>query len=391
AKLKEKPSSRFVERYEDYIHLGYVEWKKQYDELKDEKTPLSFFMTTQTEESDQLAAYLENRYPEFKKATLVIHTNQSGEVVEKVSKKSQDELETLRKAADKVDEDESPYRAIVSVLMLREGWDVRNVTTIVGLRPYKAASNILPEQTLGRGIRKMFGPDVENEELAVIGTPAFIEFVESIKEEGVELGYRKMGEGVKTKTPIIVEPDKENKSKDLDKLDIHIPVLTPRIYREYKRLEDIDVNKFAFKPIVVKEFSEEETREIIFEDLDRAFSHTITLGSIDIDYRSVISFFTNSILNESRLFSGFDALYPKVEEFITYRLFGKEVDLQEPNILRILSEMEAKKTVFTIFKKAIDELTITDKGSAEVRNYIKLKEVKPMVFDNQEFVTPKKS
>ena len=35
-------------------------------------------------------------------------------------------------------------------MMLKEGWDVRNVTTIVGLRPYAAKSNILPEQTLGR-------------------------------------------------------------------------------------------------------------------------------------------------------------------------------------------------------------------------------------------------
>ena len=35
------------------------------------------------------------------------------------------------------------------MLVLKEGWDVRNVTTIVGLRAYSAKSNILPEQTLG--------------------------------------------------------------------------------------------------------------------------------------------------------------------------------------------------------------------------------------------------
>ena len=391
AKLKEKPSSKFVEHYEDYIHLGYVEWKKQYDELKNEKVPLAFFMTTETKESDHLADYLESRYPEFKKATLVIHTNRSGEILERASKKDKKELEKLRKAADNVDSGTSPYKAIVSVLMLREGWDVRNVTTIVGLRPYAAKSNILPEQTLGRGIRKMFGANVTNEELAVIGTPAFMQFVESIKEEGVEFGYRTMGPGTKTRTPIIIEPDKENKSKDLDELDIHIPVLTPRIYREYKRLENIDVSKFHFKPVTVKEFSEEEKREIIFEDLDRVFSHKIILNGIKIDYRSVVSFFTNSILKESRLFSGFDVLYPKVEHFIQGHLFSEEVSLEDPNIIRNLSEIEAKNTIFKTFKRAIDDLTITDKGSAEVRNYIRLKEVKPMVFDNQEFLTPKKS
>jgi hypothetical protein len=33
---------------------------------------------------------------------------------------------------------------------VREGWDVQNVTTIVGLRPYTSKARILPEQTLGR-------------------------------------------------------------------------------------------------------------------------------------------------------------------------------------------------------------------------------------------------
>ena len=40
--------------------------------------------------------------------------------------------------------------------MLREGWDVQNVTVVVGLRPYTAKANILPEQAIGRGLRLMF-------------------------------------------------------------------------------------------------------------------------------------------------------------------------------------------------------------------------------------------
>ncbi len=40
--------------------------------------------------------------------------------------------------------------------MLREGWDVQSVTVVVGLRPYTAKANILPEQTIGRGLRLMF-------------------------------------------------------------------------------------------------------------------------------------------------------------------------------------------------------------------------------------------
>ncbi len=44
-----------------------------------------------------------------------------------------------------VEEPECPVRIIVSVGMLREGWDVNNVTVVAGLRPYSAKANILPE------------------------------------------------------------------------------------------------------------------------------------------------------------------------------------------------------------------------------------------------------
>ena len=151
-KIQEKDSNDFVERYRDYIHLGYLEWEKQYEELKNHKTPILFIMTMNTKEADQAAAFLEANYPLLKNSVLTIHTNTSGEIKESASsKKDKEELEKLRKAADDIDKDHSPYKAVVSVLMLREGWDVRNVTTIVGLRPYKAESQILPEQTIGRG------------------------------------------------------------------------------------------------------------------------------------------------------------------------------------------------------------------------------------------------
>ena len=130
---------------------------------------------------------------------------------------------------------DSPYKAIVSVMMLKEGWDVQNVTTIVGLRAYPSESNILPEQTLGRGLRKMYPGDVE-EYVSVVGTDAFMEFVESIQAEGVVLERSPMGEGTGPKTPLVVEVDRENAKKDIDALDIEIPVLTPRVYREYKNL-----------------------------------------------------------------------------------------------------------------------------------------------------------
>jgi len=391
AKLHEKTSFQFVERYKDYIHLGYIEWKKQFEELKSVKTPILFVMTLDTTEANQTKEYLEANYPEFKDSVLLIHTKKSGEIPESAaSKRDKDDLEQLRKAADAVDEDTSPYKAVVSVMMLREGWDVRNVTTIVGLRPYGSPAKILPEQTLGRGLRKMFGMEVK-EELVVVGTPAFIEFVESIKTEGVEFSYRPMGETGKSRNPIIVEIDADNDKKDLDKLDIPVPVLSPRIHRDYKNLEDIQVDAMIITPVALKQFSQNELKEIVFTDIDGAFSHKIEFTDTLPDWRNVVGFFTQAILKESRLVSGFNILYPKVEQFIRHRLFGKNVNLEHPNVLRNLSEVEAKQTLYGAFKKAIDDLTVQDKGSAQIKNYISLRKAKPLVADNQPYLVPQKS
>jgi len=46
---------------------------------------------------------------------------------------------------------------IVGVMMLREGWDVRNVSVVLGLRRFTAKAEILPEQVIGRGLRLMVG------------------------------------------------------------------------------------------------------------------------------------------------------------------------------------------------------------------------------------------
>jgi type III restriction enzyme len=389
-KIQEKDSNDFIERYHDYIHLGYLEWEQQYNELKTHKTPILFLMTMSTKEADQAAAFLERQYPLLKNKVLTIHTNQSGEIKEGSSKKDKEELDKLRKAADDIDSDHSPYRAVVSVLMLREGWDVRNVTTIVGLRPYKSDAKILPEQTIGRGLRKMFALDTP-EKLVIVGTPRFLEFVEELKSEGVEFQYSPMGKGSKGKSPIIVEVDRENPNKDLDALDIPLPQLSPRIYREYKKLDQIDLSTFHHEKVPLRHFDASELKEIVFNDIDGQFSHTTVFKDTVPDYRNVIGFFTASILKDSRLVGGFNILYPKVEAFIKYQLFVQEVELSDPQTLRNLSEAQPKHVLYKTFKQAIDELTVTERDNVEIKNYLSLKMAKPQVAENQSYLLPKKS
>lgn len=317
AKLTERKSAKYTEKYSDYIHLGVVEWRKAYAE------------------HEKLG----------KKAILFVMTD-----------------------------------------------DTKNVTTIVGLRAYSAKSNILPEQTLGRGLRKMYPSEVE-EYVSVVGTNAFMEFVESIRAEGVVLEQKPMGEGTKPKTPLVVEIDKENAKKDIDMLDIEIPVMTPRVYREYKNLSDLDVSVFGNNKVAYRQFSEEEQREIVFKDITTGeVTHTTMLDTAGVaDYRSAIGYFAQTIMKDLRLVMGYDVLYGKVKEFVQSRLFDRQVELEDPNTLRNLSELVATKTLIETFKKAINALTIQDKGNAEIRDTIKLRHTRPFVAKDQGYLIPKKS
>ena len=393
AKLSERQSAKFTEKYADYIDLGVIEWRKAaVEHEKMGKKAILFVMTDDTRNCDDVAKYLEGRYPDLKDAVLVIHTRNNGEISEAASGKAKEELVKLRKQSNEIDDASSPYKAIVSVMMLKEGWDVRNVTTIVGLRAYSAKSNILPEQTLGRGLRKMYPGGLE-EKVSVVGTDAFMDFVESIQAEGVELERAAMGEGAKPKTPLVVEVDNENDKKDIEALDIEIPVLTPRIYREYKTLADLDTSAMEHRPVPHRQFTEEEQREIVFKDITTGdVTHTTILDTAGVaDYRSVIGYFAQTVMKELRLVSGYDVLYGKIKAFVQTELFDRTVDLEDPNTLRNLSELAATKTLIETFKKAINALTVRDKGDAEIRDTIKLRQTRPFVVKDQSYLVPKKS
>ncbi len=76
----------------------------------------------------------------YKDAILVVHSDKSEESL---------------LALDAVEDSASPIRIIVQVGMLKEGWDVKTVYVICSLRA--SVSDILTEQTMGRGLRLPFG------------------------------------------------------------------------------------------------------------------------------------------------------------------------------------------------------------------------------------------
>jgi type III restriction enzyme len=239
AKIPEPKSDYASVRYRGYLTAAVERWKEYRDQLKPlRRKPVLFVMMNSTDEADDVADWLAKAYPaEFGNGkTQTIHTKKSGEISDK-------ELDKARETVKNVDRAESPINAIVSVLMLREGWDVQNVTVVVGLRPYTAKANILPEQAIGRGLRLMFRDLTADytEHVDIIGNQKFLDFVDDLEKlEELQLETFEIG---KDKLRILtIMPLEERKA-----FDIGMPVLTPTLVRKKSLADEIaslDVMKF---------------------------------------------------------------------------------------------------------------------------------------------------
>jgi type III restriction enzyme len=101
-------------------------------------------------------------------AVLVVHSDSADEALAELAK---------------VEDPTSPVRVIISVGMLKEGWDVRNVYVIASMR--SSVSEILTEQTLGRGMRLPFGQYTETEILDTLEVIAHERYQDLLKKAGV--------------------------------------------------------------------------------------------------------------------------------------------------------------------------------------------------------------
>jgi type III restriction enzyme len=105
---------------------------------------------------------------EFADSVLVVHSKSADEALE---------------ALGRVEDASSRVRIIISVGMLKEGWDVRNVYVIASMR--SSVSEILTEQTLGRGMRLPFGVYTGIEILDTLEVVAHERYEELLRKAGV--------------------------------------------------------------------------------------------------------------------------------------------------------------------------------------------------------------
>ena len=82
----------------------------------------------------------------------------------------------------------------------------------------------------------------------------------------------------------------------------------------------------------------------------------------------------------------------KVKSFIREHLFAPSpVDLENPVVLRNLSETEVGKILYDSFKTSMNSLTIQESGTSRIEDWIRLKETRPFRVENRSFRVSKKS
>ena len=348
--IQEQQSHIADVKYRAYLTAGVERWREYREQLAPlNKKPLMFIMMNDTTEADQVSTYLRDKYPaEFGgKCLLNIHTDNQGNV----SRKDLEEARTVARDADKAD---SPVNAIVSVLMLREGWDVQNVTVVVGLRPYTAKANILPEQTIGRGLRLMFRDQGASyvERVDIIGNKAFMEFVDALeKEEDLQLEKFEVGKEKLVITTIQPDPAK------LDK-DISVPHISPVLARKKTLAEEIAALDLpALKPPLPLKQTDQAAQDFKYEGydlltLEKLIDHTYTIPEPQTA-QEVISYYAKRIAQDVKLPSQFAALAPKVRDFLEHKAFGQTVSLDSMGMIRAISSNVASYVVVKTFVAAL--------------------------------------
>ncbi len=366
-RLNEQATDNAGYRWEMHLKLGYERWLKSRDEwLKSGKKPLIFVMCEDTKAADDIAGHL-NGDPVFKELngrTINLHTNLKGklkkigrgadartEFVESEKEISDEDLKALRKLSRDLDQGTSPFFCIVSVLMLREGWDVKNVTTIVPLRPYSSKANILPEQTLGRGLRRMTPPGQANEIVAVVEHEAFARlYRDELAQEGLPIEIVDVHK-VPT-TTVSVFPDLEE--KDAKALDIALPRLTSanQTLPVLGPISEPEMREaFArYRPLPIGDRGPDEVqyegRHLITGEVVEHMKVSLALLESGV---GAISFYIQELEYVCKVKNTHQVLAPLLQKFFEELLFGTQVSVFDPLLVKRLSDSDVREHVRAVF------------------------------------------
>ena len=186
---------------------------------------------------------------------VTIDSNKQGEVKD-------EEWQEIKKKLFDIDRYKSP-KVVISVLMLREGFDVNNICVLVPLRSSQAP--ILLEQLVGRGLRLMWREpdyiDIKREDrlrvlknhqpprtyidtLSIVEHPAFIKFYDDLQDQGlVAVDEGDVGTGGATGDILTV-----GLREDYEKYDFQWPVI---LHDSIDELDDSEIDLDDLEPFTM--------------------------------------------------------------------------------------------------------------------------------------------
>ena len=355
-----------AEKYSYWLQAAMQRWGEHWQVYKGKLgiRPVLFIMAEQNNHADALGAYLRET-KEFgltKSEVLVIHTDKAGEVTKK-------DLEAARQVARDIDQARSRVKVIVSVMMLREGWDVRNVSVVLGLRPFTAKAKILPEQVIGRGLRLMAGVGPDTQTLEVLGTRNLLKVLrEQLEAEGVGVAST----DAKPSRAVVIEPMRERLAHD-----IAVPITKPSLKRDVRRLADLDIGSLdaiydqqeleePYRVRLKMEFTTTET-EVHQEDIEGE----------QLPTEELLTNIVNRIAAQGGLPNRFAELYPLVRQYVESRCFGGVVDLEEGNVRSHLSRLPIRESIAKYLVRRIADLILERREIAFEKAAHHLSETRP--------------
>lgn len=207
---------------------------------------------------------------------VTIDSNKQGEVKD-------EEWQEIKKKLFDIDRYKSP-KVVISVLMLREGFDVNNICVLVPLRSSQAP--ILLEQLVGRGLRLMWREpdyiDIKREDrlrvlknhqpprtyidtLSIVEHPAFIKFYDDLQNQGlVAVDEGDVGAGGATGDILTV-----GLREDYGKYDFQWPVILHDSIDEFEDAEiDLDdLEPFTMYPLpLLRKFLAKEGETFVSQE-----------------------------------------------------------------------------------------------------------------------------
>jgi len=147
------------------ISIALKRFDEQKKRAKERYKPILFMVTMSIEEGKRVRDVLSKDFNLGKDKVLLV-TEDTAE--EQVGYKPDGEPLTAREAATSLGKIGTPFEIVISVMMLREGWDVPPVSVILLLR--KFCSQVYGQQVIGRGLRKIPEGD-ERQILCVVDHP----------------------------------------------------------------------------------------------------------------------------------------------------------------------------------------------------------------------------